>query len=189
MAASSIHQQGAISNAGNLLLINPQTWHSKLVSENWDAPIVLTTMVQFLETLLSGGTRGVRRLHQLANSVIVFDEIQTLPINCIHLFNNSLNFLAAHCKTTAVLCTATQPLLHQVPNEHKGRLHLPAGNELMPDIGELFQQLKRVEILDKTTVAGWSLEEITALALEQMQLKTSSPYLGELCSILSRLTR
>ncbi|WP_197408379.1 hypothetical protein [Alishewanella sp. WH16-1] len=142
-----------------------------------------------METLLSGGTRGVRRLHQLANSVIVFDEIQTLPINCIHLFNNSLNFLAAHCKTTAVLCTATQPLLHQVPNEHKGRLHLPAGNELMPDIGELFQQLKRVEILDKTTVAGWSLEEITALALEQMQLKTSSPYLGELCSILSRLTR
>ncbi|OZB42306.1 MAG: CRISPR-associated helicase/endonuclease Cas3 [Alishewanella sp. 34-51-39] len=150
-----------------------QTWHSKLVSENWDAPIVLTTMVQFLETLLSGGTRGVRRLHQLAKSVIVFDEIQTLPINCIHLFNNSLNFLAKHCKTTAVLCTATQPLLHQVQNEHKGRLHLPAGNELMPDIGELFQQLKRVEILDKTTVAGWSLEEITALALEQLQLKQS----------------
>lgn len=150
-----------------------QTWHSKLVSENWDAPIVLTTMVQFLETLLSGGTRGVRRLHQLANSVIVFDEIQTLPVNCIHLFNNSLNFLAAHCKTTALLCTATQPLLHQVQNENKGRLHLSVGNELMPDLGELFQQLKRVEILDKTTVAGWSLEEITALALEQLQLKQS----------------
>ena len=110
-----------------------QTWHSKLVSENWDAPIVLTTMVQFLETLLSGGTRGVRRLHQLANSVIVFDEIQTLPVNCIHLFNNSLNYLAAHCRTTAVLCTATQPLLHKVKNEEKGRLHLVDGNELMPE--------------------------------------------------------
>ncbi|MBU1308054.1 MAG: CRISPR-associated helicase Cas3' [Gammaproteobacteria bacterium] len=150
-----------------------QTWHSKLVCENWDAPIVLTTMVQFLETLLSGGTRGVRRLHQLANSVIVFDEIQTLPINCIHLFNNSLNFLAANCKTTVVLCTATQPLLHQVQNENKGRLHLPAGNELMPDVADLFEQLKRVEILDKTKTLGWSLEEITALALEQLRLKQS----------------
>ena len=50
-----------------------QTWHSKLAAENWDAPIVMTTMVQFLETLFSGGTRGVRRLHQLANSVIIFD--------------------------------------------------------------------------------------------------------------------
>lgn len=150
-----------------------QTWHSKLVSENWDAPIVLTTMVQFLETLLSGGTRGVRRLHQLANSVIVFDEIQTLPVNCIHLFNNSLNFLAAHCKTTAVLCTATQPLLHQVQNETRGRLHLPADNELIPDVTELFEQLKRVEILDKTKIPGWSLQEITALALEQLNLKQS----------------
>jgi CRISPR-associated endonuclease/helicase Cas3 len=150
-----------------------QTWHSKLVSENWDAPIVLTTMVQFLETLLSGGTRGVRRLHQLANSVIVFDEIQTLPVNCIHLFNNSLNFLATHCKTTAVLCTATQPLLHQVQNETRGRLHLPLDNELMPDVADLFEQLKRVEILDKTNPLGWALEEITALALEQLHIKQS----------------
>lgn len=150
-----------------------QTWHSKLVSENWDAPIVLTTMVQFLETLLSGGTRGVRRLHQLANSVIVFDEIQTLPVNCIHLFNNSLNYLAAHCRTTAVLCTATQPLLHKVKNAEKGRLHLVDGNELMPNVTGLFNELKRVEILDKTKPLGWSLEEITNLAIEEVKEKQS----------------
>lgn len=150
-----------------------QTWHSKLVSENWDAPIVLTTMVQFLETLLSGGTRGVRRLHQLANSVIVFDEIQTLPVNCIHLFNNSLNYLAAHCKTTAVLCTATQPLLHKVKNEEKGRLNLIDENELMPNVDGLFDELKRVEILDKTRPSGWSLDEITELALDEVKVKQS----------------
>lgn len=150
-----------------------QTWQSKLVSENWDAPIVLTTMVQFLETLLSGGTRGVRRLHQLANSVIVFDEIQTLPVNCIHLFNNSLNYLVAHCRTTAVLCTATQPLLHKVKNEEKGRLHLDDGNELMPDVAGLFDELKRVEILDKTKPLGWSLEEITSLAIDEIKAKQS----------------
>lgn len=150
-----------------------QTWHSKLVSENWDAPIVLTTMVQFLETLLSGGTRGVRRLHQLANSVIVFDEIQTLPVNCIHLFNNSLNYLAAYCKTTAVLCTATQPLLHKVKNEEKGRLNLVDENELMPDVSALFDELKRVEILDITKPLGWSLDEITLLALDEVKVKQS----------------
>lgn len=150
-----------------------QTWHSKLVSENWDAPIVLTTMVQFLETLLSGGTRGIRRLHQLANSVIVFDEIQTLPVNCIHLFNNSLNYLAAHCRTTAVLCTATQPLLHKVKNAEKGRLNLVDENELMPNVTGLFEQLKRVEMLDKTKPLGWSLDEITSLALNEVKVKQS----------------
>lgn len=150
-----------------------QTWHSKLVSENWDAPIVLTTMVQFLETLLSGGTRGVRRLHQLANSVIVFDEIQTIPVNCIHLFNNSLNYLAADCKTTAVLCTATQPLLHKVRNEEKGRLNLIDANELTPNVDGLFDELKRVEILDKTRPSGWSLNEITELAVDEVKVKQS----------------
>jgi CRISPR-associated endonuclease/helicase Cas3 len=150
-----------------------QTWHSKLAAENWDAPIVLTTMVQFLETLFSGGTRGVRRLHQLANSVIIFDEIQTLPINCTHLFCNALNFLCAYTKTTAVLCTATQPLLNKLPEQtkDKGQLQIPKENELIVDVRELFEQLKRVEISNKTKVEGWSLDEIAALALSEFDSK------------------
>ena len=146
-----------------------QTWHSKLAAENWDAPIVLTTMVQFLETLFSGGTRGVRRLHQLANSVIIFDEIQTLPINCTHLFCNALNFLSAYAKTTAVLCTATQPLLDKLPEKtkDKGQLLIPKENELIDDVSGLFEQLKRVEISNKTKAEGWSLDEIAALALSE----------------------
>ena len=138
-----------------------QTWHSKLAAENWDAPIVLTTMVQFLETLFSGGTRGVRRLHQLANSVIIFDEIQSLPINCTHLFCNALNFLSAYAKTTAVLCTATQPVLDQLHSSHKGQLLIPKQNELIADVGELF----------KTKVEGWSLDEIAELALSEFKDK------------------
>lgn len=150
-----------------------QTWRSKLVAENWDAPIVLTTMVQFLETLFSGGTRGVRRLHQLANSVIIFDEIQTLPINCTHLFCNALNFLATYTKTTAVLCTATQPLLDQLKSPEKGQLTIPKDNKLIEDEAELFEQLKRVDILDKTKPEGWTLEEIIELALTEFQDKGS----------------
>lgn len=148
-----------------------QTWHSKLAAENWDAPIVLTTMVQFLETLFSGGTRGVRRLHQLANSVIIFDEIQTLPINCTHLFCNALNFLSAHTKTTAVLCTATQPLLDQLNSPEKGQLLIPKENHLIKDPKQLFDELKRVEISNKTKSEGWSEEEIAELALSEFKVK------------------
>ncbi|MDP3334745.1 MAG: CRISPR-associated helicase Cas3' [Methylococcaceae bacterium] len=150
-----------------------QTWHSKLTAENWDAPIVITTMVQFLETLFDGGTRGVRRLHQLANSVVIFDEIQTLPINCTHLFCNALNFLTIYTNTTAVLCTATQPLLDKLKTPEKGQLSIPEKNELMPDIRKLFEQLKRVDILNKTKPEGWSREEIAALALSEFQTKSS----------------
>ncbi len=148
-----------------------QTWHSKLAAENWDAPIVLTTMVQFLETLFSGGTRGVRRLHQLANSVLIFDEIQTLPINCTHLFCNALNFLSTHAKTTAVLCTATQPLLDKLPVSEKGQLFIPKENELVDDVGKLFNQLKRVNISNKTKPEGWSEAEIAELALSEFSSK------------------
>ncbi|MDP2903512.1 MAG: CRISPR-associated helicase Cas3' [Methylovulum sp.] len=150
-----------------------QTWHSKLTAENWDAPIVITTMVQFLETLFDGGTRGVRRLHQLANSVVIFDEIQTLPINCTHLFCNALNFLTTYTNTTAVLCTATQPLLDKLKTPEKGQLQIPEKNELMPDTRKLFEQLKRVDILNKTKPEGWSREEIAALALSEFQTKGS----------------
>jgi len=144
-----------------------QTWQSKLVSENWDSPIVMTTMVQLLETLFSGGTRGVRRLHQLANSVLVFDEIQTLPINCVHLFCNALNFLTQHCKTTAVLCTATQPLLNELKNSEKGQLNIPLENELAGDINRHFVDLNRVEVNNLCKPGGWNEQQTANFVLEQ----------------------
>lgn len=148
-----------------------QTWHSKLAAENWDAPIVLTTMVQFLETCFSGGTRGVRRLHQLANSVLIFDEIQTLPINCVHLFCNALNFLCAYAKTTAVLCTATQPVLDKLKTREKGQLLIPETNELIADKQQLFKDLQRVEISNITKPGGWTEDEIAELAVAEFKAK------------------
>ncbi|OQY17683.1 MAG: CRISPR-associated helicase/endonuclease Cas3 [Desulfobacteraceae bacterium 4572_35.1] len=149
------------------------TWQHKLVSENWDAPVVFTTMVQFLETLFGGGTRGPRRMHQLANSVLIFDEIQTLPIKCVHLFCNAINFLTDHTKTTILLCTATQPLLNQLKNSDKGQLNIPPGNELIEDVRELFDQLKRVKINNQIRTAGWSDLEIAELAIEEFENKGS----------------
>ena len=145
-----------------------QSWKEKLLTENWDAPVVFTTMVQFLEALFGAGTRGARRMHQLAKAVIIFDEIQTLPIKCVHLFNNAINFLVDHCGSTVVLCTATQPLLDQV-DEKKGALNLSKKNELMPNVGKLFEDLKRVHVFDCRKSPGWTYPEISALAVEQVK--------------------
>lgn len=145
-----------------------QSWRSKILSENWDAPVVYTTTVQLLETLFGAGTRGARRMHQLANAVLIFDEVQTLPVNCVHLFNNAINFLADFCKTTVVLCTATQPLLNRV-DASKGAIRIPSGNELMRDVHQLFDDLKRVEVLNRRKPGGWTQEEIATLAFEQIE--------------------
>jgi CRISPR-associated endonuclease/helicase Cas3 len=145
-----------------------QRWKEKLLTENWDAPVVYTTMVQLLEALFGAGTRGARRMHQLAKAVIVFDEIQTLSIKCVHLFNNAINFLVNHCGSTVVLCTATQPLLGLV-DEKKGALKLSEDNELMPDVGKLFDDLKRVHVHDCRKSPGWTYPEIAVLAVEQVE--------------------
>lgn len=144
-----------------------QTWREKLLTENWDAPVVYTTMVQFLESLFGSGTRGARRMHQLANAVLVFDEIQTLPIKCVHLFNNAINFLVERCNTTVLLCTATQPLLHEVAQD-KGAIRLKPGHEIVPDIPKLFDALKRVEVRDGRKPGGWTYDDVAALALSEL---------------------
>jgi len=150
-----------------------ETWRGKILSENWDTPIVFTTNVQFLETLFSGGTRSVRKMHQLARSVIIFDEIQTLPIRTVHMFCNALNFLVEQCGSTAVLCTATQPLLGGVDKQF-GALNCAPGSEIISrDLTEVFAQFNRVEITDKRRSGGFSCEEIAELALEEQKLSGS----------------
>ena len=144
-----------------------QGWKEKMLTENWDAPVVFTTSVQLLEALFGGGTRGARRMHQLANAVLIFDEIQTLPVNCVHLFCNAMNFLVEHCGSTVVLCTATQPLLNLV-DQNKGALKFTKNDDLMPDVKGLFDDLKRVEVMNRRKPGGWTDEEIARLALNEV---------------------
>lgn len=140
-----------------------QGWREKILAENWDAPVIYTTMVQFLETLFGAGTRGARRMHQLAHSVLIFDEVQSLPLRCVHLFNNAINFLARHCGTTVLLCTATQPLLDKV-DVNQGAIELSPNSELMSNVKSLFADLKRVEVKNQHKPGGWTQEEVAALA-------------------------
>ena len=142
-----------------------------LLSDNWDAPIVFTTQVQFLEALFGSGTKSVRRMHQLANSVIIFDEVQTIPVRAVQMFNAALEFLVHGCGSTVVLCTATQPLLDKIkPRQHA----LKIDGKMMANEKELFEQLKRVDVFDKRkTGPGWSDEEVAELAEQELVAKGS----------------
>lgn len=160
-----------------------QSWQDKLLSENWDKPIVFTTMVQFLDAWFGGGTRGARHIHPMTNVVLIFDEIQTLPVKCVHLFCNVLNWLTAFGKSTAVLCTATQPLLGESGLQNfpegkresiaaRGLLRLPENAEIMgkhQDLDRLFADLSRVEIRFNEKAGGLNVEEAGAFLLEQFQ--------------------
>ena len=164
-----------------------QSWQDKLLSENWDKPIVFTTMVQFLDAWFGGGTRGARHIHPMTNSVLIFDEIQTLPVKCVHLFCNVLNWLTTFGKSTALLCTATQPLLGELGLQNfpkdkresiaaRGLLKQPAHAEIMgtdEQREELYKKLSRVEIRFNEKAGGWNVAEAGAFLLEQFQTQTT----------------
>jgi len=90
----------------------------ELATSRWDKPIIITTMVQFLETVMSAKGGDLRKFHNMADSVIIFDEIQSLPIKTINLFNEVVSFLAKLCDDTILLCTATQPQLEKTEREN-----------------------------------------------------------------------
>ncbi|WP_203269273.1 CRISPR-associated helicase Cas3' [Streptococcus uberis] len=77
--------------------------------DSWDNPVVLTSMVQFFQTLFKTKSSNIRRFSSLIDSVVILDEVQSLPIEVTTLFNLMLNFLSQIMNATVVLCTATQP--------------------------------------------------------------------------------
>lgn len=114
---------------------------------SWNAPIIITTMVQFLEALFASGTKSIRRMHNIEDSVLVFDEIQTLPLKCIYLFNWALDYLVKCCSCSALLCTATQPCLDKIGED---RFHLRLDGEIIENAQFHFRELQRVVFSDKS---------------------------------------
>lgn len=133
----------------------------ELLMENWDAPIIITTLVQLLNTLFSGKMSAVRRFQALCGSVIVIDEVQTVPAKMLSLFSLAVNFLAEFCQATVVLCSATQPAMEQTAHP----LHGPV-RELLPYDPALWAVFRRTELRDG---GGASLDEITDLSRELLE--------------------
>jgi CRISPR-associated endonuclease/helicase Cas3 len=148
-------------------LPSPAQWRRRVLAENWDARVVFTTSAQVLEALFGQGTRPVRRLHAMAQAILIFDEVQTLPIQMVHLFNNAINFLVSHCKSSVLLCTATQPILSEV-DKKKGAAWLGDPAEIVPDVHTLFKSLRRYEVFDHTgRPGGWTISETAALVYQE----------------------
>ncbi|MBW1700235.1 MAG: CRISPR-associated helicase Cas3' [Deltaproteobacteria bacterium] len=132
-------------------------WRTKLATENWDAPIILTTNVQFFDSFFSNKPSRCRRLHNVANSVVIFDEIQTIPVERLKACTEVIKELTLNYNVTAVLCTATQPALDYTEEFGSG-LKRPIV-EIVSDVQGLFNALKRTEIENIGTVTPCELVE------------------------------
>ncbi len=119
---------------------------TRLACENWDAPLIVTTNVQFLESLYAARTSRCRKLHNIANSVVIFDEAQMLPPELLQTVLNTLSQLKEHYGVSLVFCTATQPALNSRESLESRFQGLDEVREIMDDPKALHHDLKRVQV-------------------------------------------
>ncbi|NCC49921.1 MAG: CRISPR-associated helicase Cas3' [Spartobacteria bacterium] len=124
-----------------------ETSRSRLAAENWDAPIIVTTAVQFFESLYACKTSRCRKLHNMVNSVVIFDEAQCLPPEFLRPCVFAIRELQRFYRVTPVLCTATQPVLNHADRfDFRFREGFEHVTEIVSDPSGLAERLKRTEI-------------------------------------------
>ncbi|MBF7054570.1 CRISPR-associated endonuclease Cas3'' [Halomonas sp. KAO] len=129
-------------------------------SENWDAPIIVTTAVQFFESLFAAKTSRCRKLHNIARSVVILDEAQTMPLPLLRPSVAALDELALNYHASVVLCTATQPALAELDEpEHSFKGGLRDLKELAPCPQRLYQELERVRVCHIGTLDDVTLRD------------------------------
>ncbi|MEC1177373.1 CRISPR-associated helicase Cas3' [Metasolibacillus meyeri] len=141
----------------------------QLGRDNWDYPIIFTTMVQFLDAFFQKGTRKSRRLHNLTNSVVIFDEVQAVPYKHFSLFNTALNFLHYIGNSSLVLCTATQPTVGAM----KYAIELQEYAEMVPQLTNVVKAFERVTVHNHVTAEGYDAGELAMFMQNIMEQRYS----------------
>ena len=137
----------------------------ELRTEIWDMPVIATTLVQFLNALFLGTNGAVRRMHRLSDAVIVIDEVQSIPLKCIYLFNMAVNFLTQVCNTTVVLCSATQPAVDIT----KFPIILDEDSSMTGNTDNDFKVFQRTKIIPNILPHGYSYEEAAGFCMEKFK--------------------
>lgn len=142
-----------------------EEWEERMTSMdvNWEETFICTTFVQFMNALFSDQKQAIRRMHRLVNAVIIIDEVQSMPIKCIHTFNYMMNFLQCICNTTIVLCTATQPTLERA--DCPIVYHKP--EEMIDNVESWFAKMNRVEVQLPKPGEKYTISKLAEEVVEQ----------------------
>ena len=123
---------------------------------SWEDRIICTTMVQFLNTLFSDRKKSIRRFHKLKKSIVILDEVQSLPIKTIHTFNLMMNFLHQVCEANIILCTATQPNLDSKYVRRK--IWYSEQRNMISELSKRYEQFERVKIVSHISAEKETME-------------------------------
>ena len=125
-----------------------------LVTENWDAPIIVTTSVQFLESLFAASPSRARKLHNITDTVVVFDEVQTMPTHLLTPVLSVFRELATHYGVSFVFSSATQPAFRKSPSLPEG-LAPDELHEIVPELEAVYRALRRVDYVFEPDAMTW----------------------------------
>lgn len=175
---SILGQENVLEHHANVDFEDAEQSRMRLAAENWDAPVIVTTAVQFFESLFASKTSRCRKLHNLADAVIILDEAQMLPIPYLRPCVDAIAELVQNYGVTAVMCTATQPALGDLIRAYAPQRMC---REIMENPGQLYNTFRRVcfareGVMQTETLARRLSEEKQVLCIVNSRKKAGEVY-------------